>query len=53
MNGQNRCARCGRIHLTTDTMRRIASYSGRRMVWVCWDDRACWAKMPRRVGVAR
>ena len=52
-DGHNRCARCGRVHLTTDTMRRIVSYSGRRMVLVCWDDRTCYPVVRQDRRVAR
>ena len=36
-----RCARCGRIHYTDDTMQRIVTYSGKRTALVCRDDRNC------------
>ena len=52
MLGHNRCARCGRVHLTTDTMRQVVSYNGKRLVWVCWDQYTCYSRVVSRT-VAR
>lgn len=54
MNMFIRCARCGKIHWSTSTMRKIVSYNGKKMVRVCYDERACWPKIPVRAAqVAR
>ena len=36
-----RCARCGRVHESTDTMRQVVAYNCKKLVWVCYDDRNC------------
>lgn len=36
-----RCARCGKIHFTDDTMQKVVSYNGKKLVLVCRDDRLC------------
>jgi hypothetical protein len=37
-----RCARCGKIHYSASTLRRVVSYNGKKLVRVCSDDRQCW-----------
>lgn len=44
------CARCGKYHETNDTMQPVVTYSGKRTVWLCHDDRNC---RERRVSVER